>query len=244
MNKEPRPYRKMARTCRTRPIDKARLEWPPLPPLTAELAELRWDFLSENEMPLIADLWKEGYPELMGSSFDFLFHPERYKGKILLRENYEQDRRDRDRCMFRWEKGGKIVGAMMLTKWDENRQVELTIGTVLPRYRKVGGIFIHGFPIVMDWLQRSGAEYLTAFCETWHDLSQRLLEANGFKICGIFPGQHVRWTSGNRQYRGCTVHYYRFIGQGAEYVTHPEEWRLSERASRVWEVLAKMNGSI
>lgn len=244
VNEEPRPYRQMATTCRTRPIDSAPLQWPPLPPLTAELADLRWDFVSQKEIPLIADVWKEGYPELIGSSFDFLFHPEMYKGNILLRENYEQDRYDRNRSMIRWEKSGAIVMAMMLTKWDENRQIELTLGTIPPHRRKQEGLFIQGFPMVMDWLRRSRAEYLTAFCETWHDLSQRLLEANGFKICGIFPGQYVRWTSGNRQYRGCTVHYYRFIGDGAEYVTRPEEWSLSERATRLWEVLAKLNGSI
>lgn len=234
----------MGRTCRTRPVEAARLEWPPLPPLTAELQGIEWEFVSEKELPLIADIWKRGYPELMGSTLDFIFHPRMYKGNILLRENYQQDRYDRARCMFRWEKGGEILGAMMLTKWDENRQVELTIGTVLPQHRKVEGIFLEGFPLVMNWLQGTGAEYLTAFCDTWHDLSQRLLEANGFEICGIFPGQYVRWASGNRHYRGCTVHYYRFIGEGAEYATHPKEWSLSERATQLWKVLAKLNGGM
>jgi hypothetical protein len=143
--------------------------------------------------------------------------------------------------MLRWEKDGNIIGAMVLKKWDENRQVELTIGTVLPQHRKLEGIFIHGFPIVVEWLQGTGAEYLTAFSETWHDLTQRLLEANGFKICGIFPGQYVRWTSGNLQYRGCTVHYYRFIGDGAEFANQREEWSLSERASQLWDLLVKLN---
>jgi hypothetical protein len=201
-------------------------------------------FISEGEAELVADIWKRGYPELIGSTLDFIFHPEMYKGNILLRENYEQDKYDRNRAMIRWEKSGAIVMAMMLRKWDENRQVELTIGTIPTHRRQQEGLFNQGFVMVMDWLRRSGAEYLTAFCETWHDLSQRLLEANDFKICGLFPGQYVRWTRGNRQYRGCTVHYYRFIGEGAAYATRPEEWRLSERATRLWKVLAKLNGTI
>jgi hypothetical protein len=201
-------------------------------------------FISEGEAELVADIWKRGYPELMGSTLDFIFHPEVYKGNILLRENYEQDKYDLNRAMIRWERSGTIVMAMMLRKWDENRQVELTIGTIPPHCRKQEGLYNQGFAMVMDWLGRSGAEYLTAFCETWHDLSQRLLEANDFKICGLFPGQYVRWTSGDRQYRGCTVHYYQFIGEGAAYATRPEEWRLSERATRLWKVLAKLNGTI
>ena len=225
-------------------METARLEWAPLPPLTSELQGIKWDFVSEKELPLVADIWRRGYPELLGSTLDFIFHPQKYEGNILLRENYQQDKYDRDRCMLRWEKSGKMVGAIMLKKWDENRQVELTIGTILPRHRKVQEIFIKGFPIVMDWLQDTGAEYVTAFCETWHDLSQQLLEANGFKICGIFPGEYVRWTSGNLHYRGCTVHYYRFIGEGAEFATRREEWRLSERATQLWDVLAKLNDEI
>jgi hypothetical protein len=211
--------------------------------LTDELGRVTWDFVSERELSVIAGVWKIGYPELMGSTLDFIFHPRMYKGNILLRENYEQDRYDCDHCMIRWEKGGEIVMAMMLTKWDANRQIELTIGTIPPHRRKVDGLFDRGFSVVMEWLQGTGAEYLSSFCETWHDLAQRLLEANGFKICGIFPGQYVRWASGNLQYRGCTVHYYRFIGEGAEFATRPEEWSLSERASQLWEVLAKLNGS-
>ena len=244
MNEEPRPYRQMATTCRTRPINSVPLQWPPLPLPTDKYEGLEWGFISEGEVELVADIWKRGYSELIGSSLDFIFHPEMYKGNILLRENYEQDKYDRNRAMIRWERSGTIVRAMMLRKWDENRQVELTIGTIPPHRRKQEGLFNQGFVMVMDWLRRSGAEYLTAFCETWHDLSQRLLEANGFKICGIFPGQYVRWTSGNRQYRGCTVHYYRFTGEGATYATRPEEWRLSERASRLWNVLAKLNGTL
>lgn len=244
MNEEPRPYRQMATTCRTRPINSVPLQWPPLPLPTDKYEGLEWGFISEGEVELVADIWKRGYPELMGSTLDFIFHPEMYKGNILLRENYEQDKYDRNRAMIRWERSGTIVRAMMLRKWDENRQVELTIGTIPPHRRKQEGLFIQGFAMVMDWLRRSGAEYLNAFCETWHDLSQRLLEANDFKICGLFPGQYVRWTSGNRQYRGCTVHYYRFIGEGAAYATRPEEWRLSERATRLWKVLAKLNGTI
>ncbi len=242
MNEEIQPYRNMGSTCCTRKIEKVRLKWASLPQLVEEPQNIKWDFVSEDEVPLVADVWKKSYPELRHSSLDFIFHPQMYKGKVMLRENYQRECRERDRCMLRWERDGEIVAAMMLTKWDENRQVELTIGAILPHHRKVENIFVQGFPAVMDWLRRTGAEYLTAFCETWHDLSQRLLETNGFKLCGIFPGQCVRWTSGDLQYRGCLVHYYRFIRDGAEFATRPEEWRLSERAAGLWEALTELNG--
>ncbi|MFH1537587.1 MAG: hypothetical protein ABIH66_01420 [bacterium] len=242
MNGEPRAYREMGKTCKTRPIEAVRLEWVPMPPLEDEFPGHTWGFVSEKETGAVAEVWKTGYPELTGTTLDFIFHPERYAGKVLLAETYETDRFEREFCMFRCENGKEIIAAMLLRKDDTNRQVELTIGTILPQHRNVQGMFVRGFPKVVEWRKRTGAEYLTSFCVTWPDRSPRLLEANGFRLCGIFPGQLVRWTSGGRQYRGCTVQYYRFIGEGADFSTKREEWSLSPRAARLWETLEEING--
>lgn len=242
MSDEPRPYREMGKTCKTRPIKTVRLEWVPMPPLEDEFPGHTWNFVSEKEADAVAKVWKTGYPELTGTTLDFIFRPEKYAAKVLLAETYETDRLEREYCMFRCENGEEIIAAMLLRKDDTNRMIELTIGTILPHQRNVQGMFVRGFPKVVEWLKHTGAEYLTSFCETWHDLSQRLLEANGFKLCGIFPGQLVRWTSGDRLYRGCTVQYYKFIGEGAEFAAKREEWSLSPRAGRLWKTLEELNG--
>jgi len=88
---------------------------------------------------------------------------------------------------------------------------------------------------------KSGAEYFTTFCETWHDITQNWCIKGGWKIAGIFPGNFTRWHGNNQEYRGCEVHFYKFVGDGEKYTTKPEEWHLAPEARDVWEILEKVN---
>ena len=91
-------------------------------------------------------------------------------------------------------------------------------------------------------MQDSGAEYVTVFCETWHDITQYMwFKRMGWKVAGIFPGNFTRWNGDQEEYRGCTVHFYRLINDGEKYSTKREEWRLLPEISRLWDCLAEIN---
>ena len=63
----------------------------------------------------------------------------------------------------------------------------------------------------------------------------------GWKIGGIFPGQYTRWAGGDEEYRGCTVHFYKFINGGEQYTTQPEEWDLLPEVEELWKAMEKIN---
>jgi len=65
--------------------------------------------------------------------------------------------------------------------------------------------------------------YVTVFCETWHNITQYLwFKRMGWKVAGIFPGNYTRWAGDQKEYRACTVHFYRLINNAERYSTmHP-----------------------
>jgi hypothetical protein len=127
--------------------------------------------------------------------------------------------------------------------FELNLQVEFSFVATHPDYRRRD---------LTDELRRftriialdSGAEYFTTFCETWHDITQNWWIGGGWKIAGIFPGNLIRCNDEGEECRGCTVHFYKFVGKGDRYVTKPEEWHLAPEVSEVWEVLQRVNRKI
>ena len=63
-------------------------------------------------------------------------------------------------------------------------------------------------------------------------------------MAGIFPGNFVRWKKPDQEYRGCTIHCYRFVRNGKAYATKPEEWRLAPEFRELWEVIERINKKI
>jgi hypothetical protein len=130
------------------------------------------------------------------------------------------------------------------TKWDQNLQVEASFIAIHPDYRK-GKISVSIFRNLASfykWLEDSGAEYVTVFCETWHNITQYIwFKRLGWKIAGIFPGNFTRWAGGRNEYRGCTVHFYRFLNDGGNYSTLPEEWDLLPEVKDLWAYMEKIN---
>lgn len=124
------------------------------------------------------------------------------------------------------------------------RDLNIDMGNSHPEYRKgkTGTrSWTEGIAVV-EWVEGSGAEYITTFCETWHSITQYLaLKQIGYNIAGIFPCQFTRWQGGQREYRACEVHFYKFIGDGEKYVTRPKEWRLIPEVQKLWEVLEEIN---
>jgi hypothetical protein len=244
-------YKNMAKNIETRKIGDKKVLWPNLEnhPLDSRFCAR---FVSENDFEKAALLWKKSYPELYGSSkqYSWVFYPEEYKDKVLLKENFDSDSRSKQFCMvivIDMENNNEFAGAALYRKDDENLQIEFSIGGIHPDYRK-GSAGDKLVPMVLYYLKDiedySGAEYLSAFCETWHDISQYLcLKVWGWKLAGIFPGQYTRWSHDQEEYRGCTIHFYKLINGAENITTLPKDWHLLPEIESLWQNLEKINSS-
>lgn len=239
------PYRKMASTCRTRPVGEKHITWSkvqsePFLDGQFQVRTLRRDLIFEA-----AKLWRLAYPEIYGSPHEFLLHPDQYESRIALEDNWEEDRHTKVYCMTVVEelKTARVVSATLLTKYEKNLQVEYTFAATRPDYRQKD-LTAELRRATRKIAYSSGAEYLTTFCETWHEITQKWCIKGGWKIAGIFPGNFIRWNGDDEEYRGCTVHFYRFIGEGEAHATKPEEWSLAPPVRRVWEVVEEVNREI
>lgn len=236
------PYRKMATTCRTRPVSLKRITWPKLDPVEVELGKYRVTLLRTDLVESAARLWRLGYPELYGSPHEFLLDPGEYSRWVALWERWENDARDKVYCMAVLEDvtTGEVVSGSVLTKYEKNLQVEFSLVTTLPGFRRKN-LTAQLRAFVRKVAAGTGADYFTTFCETWHDITQQWCLKGGWKIAGIFPGNFVRWNGYDQEYRGCTVHFYRFARGAEDFVTRPEEWHLAPAVERVWRVIWEVN---
>ncbi|KKK43050.1 hypothetical protein LCGC14_3169050, partial [marine sediment metagenome] len=153
--------------------------------------------LEEKDVEIISELWRQCYGELYGSSlkYDWVLYPEQYQNHVAFKENWKNDSVEKNFCMILFENIEKreIIGAWALWKDDRNLQIEFSLGIIHPEYRKENQenrIVSNVDDYIKTLEEQSGAEYFTAFCETWHNKTQYLcFKRWGFKIAGIFPGQ-------------------------------------------------------
>ena len=239
-----RPYRPMGLSCRTRPIRDKRVAWIRPEPATHLKGRFVGRPLSAGDLEAAADLWRWSYPEIYGSSHDFLLHPEDYPGRAALLETWEEDCLSTPHCMVVAEEAatGRLAAGALMTKFDQNLQIEFTFAGTHPDFRRQGLMDFLG-KIMHRLAVASGAEYLTTFLETWHTITQdkTLKWAEGWKIAGIFPGNFTRWAGGQEEYRACEVHLYKFINDGDSFSSRPEEWHLHPEVRRLWETIEEIN---
>jgi GNAT superfamily N-acetyltransferase len=203
--------------------------------------------LSRGDFEAAAELWRQAYPEVYGSCHDFLLYPEEYESRLALVETWEADALGKPGCMLLAEEvaTSRLAAATLMTKFDQNLQIEYTFAGTHPDYRRLG--LMGALGRVMDRLVRaSGAEYLTTFLETWHTITQEetLKRGRGWKVAGIFPGNFTRWAGDQQEYRACEVHLYRFVNEGEKYATRPEEWHLHPEVQALWDFLEALNARL
>lgn len=241
------PYRRMAVTCRTRPIQEKQVVWVKPEPKLHRNGRFVARALSRQDIEAAAELWRWAYPELYGSAHDFILYPEEYEPRIALVETWDRDCRSKPFCMLVAEEvaTGRLVAGSLMTKLDKNLQIEFTFAGTHPKYRRQGLMNLLG-NLMHRMALASGAEYLTTFLETWHTITQEktLKFPEGWKIAGIFPGNFTRWAGGNQEYRACEIYMYRFINNGDQYATKPEEWQMHPDIRRLWEVMEEINRCI
>ena len=239
-----RPYRVMGQSCRTRPIREKVVRWVKPEPWESPDGAFVGRPLARGDLEAAAELWRRAYPELYGSSHDFMLHPEEYEDRMALVETWAEDSVGKPCCMLVIQERatGRLAAGSLMTKFDQNLQVEWTFAGTHPEYRQMGLMGLLGD--MMDWMSRaSGAEYLTTFLETWHTITQgeTLKIGKGWRVAGIFPGNFTRWAKDQEEYRACEVHMYRFINEGEKYATQPEEWQLHPELLQLWEALEAFN---
>jgi len=239
-----RPYREMGQSCRIRPIGEKVVRWVKPEPRTTRDGRFVGRPLALADMEAAAELWRQAYPELYGSSHDFMLFPEDYETRMALAETWDEDAARKPCCMLVVQEvaNGRLAAASLMTKFDRNLQIEWTFAGTRPGYRQLGLMGLLGG--MMDWMCGvSRAEYLTTFLETWHTITQgeTLKIGKDWRVAGIFPGNFTRWAKDQEEYRACEVHMYRFINQGDRYATKPEEWQLHPELQRLWEELEGFN---
>jgi hypothetical protein len=116
-----RPYRKMASTCRTRPVARKRVVWSkvksePILEGRYQVRTLRRELIEEA-----AELWRSAHPELYSSPLEFLLDPDQYEPRIALEETLEADASNKVYCMTVVEvlQTGKVVSATLLIKYEK-----------------------------------------------------------------------------------------------------------------------------
>lgn len=239
------PYKEMATTCMTRPIAEKKIVWKRFESEPFEERRFQAKVLSGRFINSAASVFRKAYPEIYGSPHEFVLMPERYEERIALDENWEEDSRKKVYCMpvVVELETDSVVAATMLTKIEKNLQVEFTFAATRPNYRNKK-IMQNLRAITWKTALSSGAEYFTTFLETWHDITQKWCIKDGWQVAGIFPGNFVRWKKPDQEYRGCTIHCYRFVRNGEAYATMPEEWSLAPEFRELWEVIERINKKI
>ncbi len=240
---EHQPYKKMGKSCQLKDIAEFHIHWPEL---TTASNLMNNDFIIRymcgNDIDEVVELWKSVYPEAHGSTHQFIFDPQWYESNILFNENWKTDAKKKKYAIILLEnlKQSQLVGILLMTKWDQNLQVELTMGGLHSAFREKK-VFYPFFKNILDTISTTEVELITVFAETWHSKTQELMDNHGFKIWGISPGNMVRWSHDQKCYRACEVHYYKFVNDGERYATCFDEWVLSEKSRKLWQVLEKLN---
>ncbi|MGQ9687808.1 MAG: hypothetical protein ACUVXF_03325 [Desulfobaccales bacterium] len=239
-----RPYRIMGKSCLTRPIREKTVRWVQPEPRRSKDGRFVGRPLARADIEAAAELWRHAYPELYGSSHDFMLYPEDYESRTALVETWPEDSLTKPGCMLVVEEmaTGRLAAASFMTKFDRNLQLEWTFAGTHPDFRRLKLMALLGG--MMAWMSEvSGAEYLTTFLETWHTITQTetLKIGKGWQLAGIFPGNFTRWAHDQQEYRACEIYMYRFINDGDRYATQPSEWQLHPELQQVWQALAEFN---
>ena len=240
---EYQPYKKMGQSCQLKDVAEFQVNWPILSiAKNLKNSDLSMRYMRGNDINEVVELWKDVYPEVYGSTHQFIFDSQWYGGNVLLDENWEADKEKKKYAIILLEdlKKKNLVGILLMTKFDQNLQVELTMGGLHSTFREKQ-VFYPFFKNILDTISATEAELITVFAETWHSKTQELMDAHGFKVWGIFPGNMIRWSHDQKCYRACEVHYYKFINDGEKYATGLDEWVLSKKSKRLWKDLEKLN---
>lgn len=240
-------FAEMGVNCSSREIEDKIVQWPFFHERKYAGGRFLARMIGRQDFERCAEFWRSSYPEVHGSTSEWLLDQDEYEDRFVTVDEYENGCRLKKHCMLIMvdlEKDS-VAGASIFTKDDKNLSIEYSFGAIHPVYRKGDDSVImigaaRDAIFIME--DESGAEYFSAFCETWHSITQFIcFKRWGWKIAGIFPGQFTRWRKDNLEYRGCTVHFYKLVKRGLESATEASEWKLLPEVRKLWEALEEIN---
>lgn len=239
-------YKGMGKSCELRTLKKKHVTWPDIGNVPVEDTAFHFRVMREKDAGAVAELWRVSYPEVYGSVHEWILDPSEHLKRCALIENWENDARGKKHLMIVGEDMtlNRIIFATLMTKWDRNLHIEMSFVAIHPDFRKsdISNKIFAQMGMLEDWLIASGAEYVTVFCETWHNITQYLwFKRMGWKVAGIFPGNFTRWVGDNKEYRACTVHLYKILNGGEPYTSTPDEWELLPEIRELWHCMEKIN---
>lgn len=240
------PYKGIGKSCELRNLTDKRVVWPRIEYMDPKEPNFRLRTVTRNDIEEVVELWRTAYPEVYGSVHEWILDPDEYEKRVALAENWNEHSITRLHASAVGEdlQSGKIIMSTLYTKWDKNLQVEASFIAIHPDYRKgsMAASIWSNLAAFYKWLEGSGAEYVTVFCETWQNITQYIwFKRMGWKIAGIFPGNYTRWAGNGKEYRGCAVHLYKFLNDGDKHSTQPEEWDLLPEIEELYNFMEKIN---
>ena len=160
-----RPYAEMGTSCRRREIAEKKVVWPEAKERPICGGNFTLKAIDRNDVDRVAEFWRASYGEVYGSLHGWMLDSGEYEQRVAFLENGSSDLENKPNAMLMAEdvRSGDIAMASMLTKFDQNLQVEASFFAIHPDYRKGEG----GFRIweelqsYYDFLESSGAEYFT-----------------------------------------------------------------------------------
>jgi N-acetylglutamate synthase-like GNAT family acetyltransferase len=188
------PYKPMGQSCQLKDIKEFHIHWPKLATSSnLKNSDVLLRYMKGDEVDKVVELWKNVYPEVYGSTHQFVFDSQWYGDNILFDENWETDKKEKKYAIIVLEnlRENQLVGILFMTKFDQNLQVELTMGGLHSEFREKK-IFYPFFKSILDSISKTEAELITVFAETWHKKTQELMDHHGFKIWGLLPGNMIR----------------------------------------------------
>lgn len=134
------------------------------------------DFNSNSEIEETAALYRLGFPELFGGSYQELLFPLMYSS---LKDKYS--------IWILKDSDDKTISAITLTPDVSNMSVEISAGTTNPIYRRrgLGTVFRTEVDSIINL---SGAELGIAYCATFHTTTQNIFKNLGYSVVGKLDG--------------------------------------------------------
>ncbi len=125
------PYKNMGQSCDLKDITEFQVNWPKLE-TTRHLTDNKLDlrYMRQSDVADVIELWKDVYPEVYGSTHQFVFDSEWYDDSVLFEENWKKDAKEKQYAIIIMEDHNvnQLIGILLMTKWDQNLQIELTMG--------------------------------------------------------------------------------------------------------------------
>jgi hypothetical protein len=112
-----------------------------------------------NDIDEVVELWKNVYPEAFGSPHQFVFDSQWYEGNVLFDEKWRADAKKKKYAIILLEdlKKSQLVGILLMTKMDQNLQIEFTMGGLHSAFREKK-VFYPFFKNILDTISTTEVE--------------------------------------------------------------------------------------